>query len=389
MKRSLIFLLSFCSIILCSCISSEAKKEKPIEVGAKQFKEYLHLLKNKNVGLVANHTTVVDTTHLLDTLLSYDVAIKKIFSPEHGFRGNKEAGKKISNMVDEKTGIPIISLYGNNYKPKSKDLEEIDIIIFDIQDVGVRFYTYISTMHYVMEACAENGIPVIILDRPNPNGHYISGPVLDTAYSSFVGKHPVPLVHGLTVGELAQMINGEKWISKECDLTIINCKNYTHSKKFELPINPSPNLPNMQSVYLYPSLGLFEGTVISVGRGTDFPFQVYGHPSFDSTLFTFTPRPITGASNNPKFKHQKCYGYDLRKIDVSNGFTLSFLINAYKKCPKNEQFFNPFFEKLTGNQLLQEMIEKGKTEDEIFASWKDDLEQYKLLRKKYLLYKDF
>lgn len=384
------FILLFVCISFClGCSSKSAAEKKSIQVGAEQFEDYLPQIQNKKVGLVANHTSIVHDVHLLDTLLSLEVDVAKIFSPEHGFRGRGEAGEKIHNETDAKTGIPIVSLYGKNYKPKAKDLQNIEVLLFDIQDVGVRFYTYISTMHYIMEACAENNIPLIVLDRPNPNGYYLAGPVLDTAFASFVGLHPIPLVHGLTIGELAFMINGEKWIQSPCELSVIACKNYTHKDKYTLPVQPSPNLPNMQAVYLYPSLGLFEGTTISIGRGTAFPFQVYGHPVFDSTLFQFTPQPIKYVSSNPKHKNKTCYGYDLREIDAKEGFTLEFLINAYHNGPEDQNFFNNFFPKLAGNKSLQAQIEAGLSAEEIAATWKDKIALYKKQRKKYLLYKDF
>ena len=365
MKFIYIFILLYLTAIFSSCSNSSTPAKKPVEVGAHQFDAYIPLLKNKKVGLVANHTSLVQKTHLLDTLLNLGISVSKIFSPEHGFRGDAEAGELINNTIDEKTGVPIISLYGKNYKPKNSDLSDIEILVFDIQDVGVRFYTYISTMHYILEGCAENNIPLIVLDRPNPNGFYVAGPILDTTFSSFVGIHPIPLVHGLTIGELAMMINGEKWIAAKCDLTVIKCKNYTHDLLYELPINPSPNLPNMQAVYLYASLGLFEGTIMSVGRGTEFPFQVYGHPQFDTTLFYFIPQSVPGVSTNPKYNNQKCFGYDLRELKLNKKFTLSFLINAYNNCAENEQFFNSFFHKLAGTKELQKQIESGMTEEEI------------------------
>ncbi len=297
-----------------------------------QTEKYLPLLKGKNIALVVNQTSVIQNTHLVDSLLSHKLRIKTIFAPEHGFRGEADAGAHVANGIDKKTNLPIISLYGNNKKPTSAQLKGIDLIIFDIQDVGARFYTYISTMHYVMEACAENGIPLLILDRPNPNGMYVDGPVLDMKFQSFVGMHPIPVLHGLTVAELAKMINGEKWLkdSAQCELVNITCENYTHQTTYSLPIKPSPNLPNDQAIALYPSLCFFEGTIVSVGRGTEMPFQLYGHPSW-KTAYSFTPISTAGASS-PPYQNQRCYGYNLENTST-DGFTLSYLIQAYQNTP--------------------------------------------------------
>lgn len=356
--------------------------------GANQTKLYFPLLKGKNIAIVANQTSVIEKKHLVDTLISSGISIKKIFCPEHGFRGTSDAGEKINSTTDKKTGLPIISLYGKNKKPLPDQLSKIDYVIFDLQDVGVRFYTYISTLHYVMESCAENNIPLIILDRPNPNSYYIDGPVLKAKNKSFVGMHPVPIVYGMTIGEYAQMINGEGWLNKneKCKLTVIPCENYTHQSKYELLIKPSPNLPNMQSVYLYPSLGLFEGTCVSVGRGTDFPFQVIGNPSIDSLLFQFIPKSVVGATN-PPYENKKCYGFDLRK-STDTTFTLKYLIEMYQKFPAKSAFFDPFFMKLAGNYELIQQIKEGKTEQEIRETWKSDIDHFKEIRKKYLIYKD-
>ena len=367
-----------------------------IITAAQQTNVYLPFLKNKRVGLVANQTSMIGDTHLVDSLLKLGVKVKKVFSPEHGFRGNADAGEHLKNYKDAKTGIPVIALYGKNYKPLASDLKGLDIILFDIQDVGVRFYTYISTMHYVMEACAENKIQLMILDRPNPNGHYVDGPVLEKEYKSFVGMHPIPVVHGLTIGELAGMINAEGWLSNgiKCDLTIIPCDRYSHQDLYSLPVKPSPNLPNMKAVYLYPSLCFFEGTVISVGRGTDKPFEVFGHPDLKTGNFSFVPRSIQGASKNPPYLGISCYGYELSQfadlyIKTYKKLYLFWLLQTYKDFPTKDEFFNDFFNKLAGNGKLMQQIKDGKTEEEIRNSWEPQLSNFREMRKKYLLYQDY
>ncbi|HWZ22486.1 MAG TPA: DUF1343 domain-containing protein, partial [Cytophagaceae bacterium] len=348
------------------------------------------LLKNKNVALMVNPSSLVGKSHLVDTLIASGINIKKIFSPEHGFRGTADAGEKINNETDSKTGLPVISLYGDNKKPTEAQLKDIDVIVFDIQDVGVRFFTYISSMHYLMQACADYNKKIIILDRPNPNGYYIDGPVLEMSYKSFVGMHPIPIVHALTVGELAKMINGEKWLdsNKVCDLTVIPLKNYDHKMNYSLPVKPSPNLPNDLSIQLYPSLCLFEGTIISVGRGTENPFQIIGAPKKEYGKFEFTPKSTPGAKK-PLYENQLCYGIDVRNHASKKGLQLSFLIEVYQKSPEKDKFFNSFFNKLAGNKTLQEQVKKGLTEEEIRKSWQADLTKYKSMRKKYLLYSDF
>lgn len=365
-------------------------------VGAEQTEAYLPLLKGKKVGLVVNPTSVIAHTHLLDTLVTLKVDVRKIFAPEHGFRGTADAGELIKNGIDTKTSIPIVSLYGDNKKPKPEQLSDLDILIFDIQDVGVRFYTYISTLEYVMEACAESNKPLIILDRPNPNGHYVDGPVLETAYKSFVGMQQIPIVHGMTIGEYAQFLNGEKLLKNkvQCDIKIITCKNYDHITFYTLPIKPSPNLSTMKSIYLYPSLCFFEGTdKVSLGRGTDYPFQIYGSPLFPKNLsYSFIPTPKEGAKT-PPLQNQKCYGYNLSQLNIealqAQKFTLSYIINAYNISSVKTSFFNSFFVKLAGTSKLQTQIEQGMSESSIRKTWEKDLLQYKATRKKYLLYKDF
>lgn len=363
--------------------------------GAYRTSEYLQLLKGKKTGIVANHTSLINKTHLVDSLLSSGINVVKIFGPEHGFRGDQPDGKEIGNNKDPKTGIEVISLYGNHKKPTKTDMQNIDIMLFDIQDVGVRFYTYISTLTYVMEACAENNIPLIVTDRPNPNGYYIDGPVLDPAVASFVGMHQVPIIYGMTIGEYANMVNGEKWLEggKSCRLTVIKCKNYTHNSRYQLPVSPSPNLQDMQAIYLYPSLCLFEGTIVSIGRGTANPFKVYGHPKFPPGSFTFTPQPIKGVSENPPLKGQLCYGRYLdessEKLKNQGKLELTWLLEAYKLLNTQTEFFTNYFDKLAGTGKLREQIIAGKSDAEIRNSWQPELEKFKETRKKYLLYPDF
>jgi len=361
-----------------------------IEPGAYSFNEYLSLLKDKNVGLVVNQSSLVDGTHLLDTLLSYHVNIIKVFAPEHGFRGQMDAGEHVENEIDKKTGIPIISLYGKNRKPSLDQLNDLDAVVFDIQDVGVRFYTYISTMHYMMEACAQSDVEFIVLDRPNPNGDYFDGPILRKEFQSFVGMHPIPIVHGLTVGELADMINGEYWLkdSLQCKLKVIKVKNWKHSIPYELPVKPSPNLPNYLSIRLYPSLCFFEATNISIGRGTYFPFQVIGYPNPNCGSFTFTPKSIEGMSKSPKQENVTCYGLDLRNESLNHKFSLKYFLTFYNQLKNNEEFkFDQrWFNLLAGNDQLYNDIINGLDESQIKLKWKNDLMKYSLLRDKYLLY---
>lgn len=380
------------------------QKDSTIVVGANQTETYLPLLAGKRVGIVANQTSVVfkkivtlpeapnndNYTHLVDSLISLNIDVKKVFSPEHGFRGSADAGETVKDGIDTKTNLPLVSLYGKNKKPSEEQLKNLDIIIFDIQDVGVRFYTYISTLHYIMEACAEQGIPVLILDRPNPNGHYIDGPTLEIKNKSFLGMHPIPLVHGMTIGEYAHMINGEKWLENaaKCEITIIPVKNYSHNTFYSLPIRPSPNLPNDQSIKLYPSLGLFEGTNINAGRGTEFQFQRYGAPFLDENILKFSYTPIANfGAKYPKHKNVVCYGKDL-KDEVLNGvMTLKWVIEAYGNSTDKSLFFNTTnFTKHAGTNILQKQIESGLTEKEIKATWKNGLEAFKKVRAQYLIY---
>lgn len=370
-----------------SCTATP-QQTPPLQMGADQLDILIPLIKASRCALVVNHTSVINKKHLADTLQSLGVTIKKILAPEHGFRGSRPDGETIKDGMDTKTGIPIISIYGSNKKPSADQLQDVDVIIFDIQDVGTRFYTYISTMHYIMETCAEQNKKLIILDRPNPNGGYIDGPILEKEFQSFVGMHPIPIVHGLTVGELAKMINGEKWLENgvQCDVTIVPMKNWKHADVYNLPIKPSPNLPTDQSIKLYPSLCLFEGTVISVGRGTLTPFEKIGNPKLKDMPYAFTPIAIDTMSTNPPFKDKTCYGMDLSTVTVPEKIDLQYLLKMYQAYPEKEKFFIPYFSKLAGTKSLQEQIQKGFTEEQIRASWKPGLDVYKKMREKYLLY---
>lgn len=381
--------------ILCwsiSCTTEAKTTTRKIEVGANQTASYLPLLKGKNVCVVANQTSVIfnednSYIHLVDSLLSLDIDIKRVFSPEHGFRGKADAAELVADGNDIKTGLPIVSLYGKNKKPTAEQLSGLDLVVFDIQDVGVRFYTYISTMHYVMEACAENNIPVIVLDRPNPNGHYVDGPILNIEFRSFVGMHPVPLVYGMTIGEYAQMINGEHWLKNDvkCDLTVIQLKNYKHSSSYSLPIRPSPNLPNDKSINLYPSLGLFEGTPVNAGRGTEFQFQRYGSPDFPTSDFTYTPQPNFG-SKYPKHQGKLCNGVDLSNEPTQSKVNLKWVVDAYQKSKDKNAFFGNTFTIHAGSKKLEAQLKDGLTAAEIEDSWKPDIKAFNKMRKKYLIY---
>jgi uncharacterized protein YbbC (DUF1343 family) len=380
-----------------AAVSTKKNTVKPIIPAADQVPAYINYLRGKNIGMLINQTSVMGSkkTPLVDSLLKLGIGIKKIYGPEHGFRGNASDGATIDNTVDSVTGLPAISLYGKHNKPTVEDLKGINLVIFDVQDVGARFYTYISTLHYVMEACAENNIELMILDRPNPNGVYVDGPVLDTAYRSFVGMHPVPIVHGMTIAEYAQMINGEGWLKNKvkCKLKIIKVANYTRDMAYKLPVNPSPNLNTDQSILLYPHICLFEGTAFSLGRGTMFPFQVIGSPLLKGKYdFSFKPVSIPGMSDNPPLKNQVCYGLNLKDYNTemlrkTGKLNLTWLLDLYKAYPDKEHFFTVYFNKLAGNGILKQQIISGKTEAEIRNSWEPGLSKFKVIRSKYLLYK--
>lgn len=390
----------FCYLRTLTCIlvlltPPTITAQNGIIVGAERMEEYLTLLKDKRVGMVVNHTSVVgrEQTHLLDTLIKLNIRVIAAFAPEHGFRGNVEYGETIRNGKDTRTGVPIISLYGNNKKPTAKQLENIDVMIFDIQDVGARFYTYISTMHYVMEACAENNKPLIILDRPNPYD-YVDGPVLKPPYKSFVGMHQIPVLHGCTVGELARLINGEGWINGKkdaCNLTVIPVSGWKHGQRYSVPIPPSPNLPNDQSIRMYASLCPFEATNISVGRGTTFPFQVAGAPDKKYGNFTFTPKSLPGFDKNPLHKDRVCYGIDLRKVDDPEGFSLKYVLEFYHKAGTGSTFFarSKWMDLLMGTDQVRKAILANKTEGEIRAGWTNELKVYNETRAQYLIYASY
>jgi uncharacterized protein YbbC (DUF1343 family) len=379
------------SLILCNL--SFCQSNSRITPGAENINDYLSLIKGKNIAIVANQTSLVGNTHLVDTLLSLGIDISEIFAPEHGFRHMADAGEVITNGKDPDTGIQIISLYGKQYKPTSENLKGIDVVLYDIQDVGTRFYTYISTLHYVLESCAENHVTCIVLDRPNPNGFYYDGNVSDTAHRSFVSMDPIPVVHGLTIGEYAMMANGEGWLKGgvRCDLKVVRCQNYTHNTYYEVPVKPSPNLPNQTSIYLYPSLCFFEGTAVSCGRGTQFPFQAFGSPDLPDRGFSFTPESVPGATK-PVYLGTTCYGTDLRKsienkVVPSPKVNLEWIISAYNDYPAKEKFFTRYFDVLAAGPTLREQIIKGMSSDEIRATWKEGLTKWGKLREKYLLYK--
>ena len=392
-SKSKYLILVFTLILNYTINYSQTNNKEKVITAANQTEKYLPLLKGKKVAIVANQTSVIfknknnEHVHLVDSLLVLGVNIVNVFAPEHGFRGKADAGEQILDDVDVKTGLPIISLHGKTRKPSPEVLKNIDIIIFDIQDVGVRFYTYISTMTNVMEAAAENNVPVIVLDRPNPNGHFVDGPTLEIEHKSFVGFHPIPLVYGMTIGEYAKMVNGENWLKNgiQCDVTVIPLKNYTHDSAYHLPIRPSPNLPNDKSINLYPGLGFFEGTIINAGRGTEFQFQRYGSPFFPKSDFSYTPQPNFG-SKYPKFKGELCYGVDLTKTSRLSKVDITGLIDAYHKTPKDKAFFGKSFTIHAGTLKLQEQIEAGMTAEKIRATWQKDVDKFKKVRKKYLIY---
>jgi uncharacterized protein YbbC (DUF1343 family) len=383
-----------CSIFLLFIVSSSFAKSDNVEVGANQFDQYLPMLNGKKVAILMNQTSIVGDQLLLDTLLKLQVDMKKIFVPEHGFRGTADAGAHVKNEVDPKTGLPVISLYGKNKKPTSAQLSDIDVVLYDLQDVGVRFYTYISSLEYLMDACIENNKMLIVLDRPNPNAHIVDGPVLEDQYKSFVGMQKIPVLYGLTVGEYAKMLIGEQWVknAKSLNYVVIPCKNYNHNSIYTLPVAPSPNLKNMASIYYYPSLCFFEGTNVSVGRGTMLPFQQYGHPDFSKQFqYFFVPKSSTGATK-PLLEGKKCYGelldtnWNVAKANMKSGLQLKYLISAYENTASKTSFFNSFFDKLAGNSILKQQIIEGKSEKEIRLSWQKDLISYKKIRNKYLIY---
>lgn len=412
MKRSLPIL---CTLLLMAATGVFSQsKSNPVIPGAERMETYLPMLKGKSVAVFANQTSMVKNSHLVDTLLKSGIKIVKIFGPEHGFRGDADAGEKVGDMKDKRTGIPVVSLYGKHQKPTPEDFKDIDILVFDIQDVGVRFYTFISSLEYYLEAALENHKPLLILDRPNPNGFYVDGPVLDTKFKSFIGMQPIPIVYGMTIGEYALMLAGEQWLSPKANaintynisakptadtpfhVQVIKCKNYDHNTKYILPINPSPNLKAMQAIYLYPSTCFFEGTILSEGRGTDAPFQMFGHPSLPPNLYSFTPSANAGAKSSKCF-NQKCYGWYIAGSNeevlkqLNNSIQLKFLLEAYRLFPGKDSFFlkNNFLHKLAGNDVLMQQVKEGKTETEIKKSWEPALSNFKIIRKKYLLYKDF
>lgn len=387
MNKSLSLIFFLLAISIWSCAQPKVK------MGAERTEQYFPLLEGKRVAVMSNQTGMVDETeHLVDFLVRKNQHVVGIFSPEHGFRGTADAGEHVASSVDQKTGIPIWSLYGSGSgKPTAEQMKQFDVLVFDLQDVGLRFYTYYASMARLMDACAEHQKQMIVLDRPNPNGFYVDGPVLDMKHKSGVGWLPVPVVHGMTLGELALMINGEKWLpdSRICDLTVVPCENYTHQTRYELPIAPSPNLPNIHSIYLYPSTCLFEGTVMSLGRGTDFPFEVYGHPDYKKADFFFTPQSVPGAKN-PPLLNEKCYGVDLRSVPDEqiweNKFDLSYVIDAYNNLKIGDKFFTSFFEKLVGVDYIRKDIIAGKTAEEIREKWYCDVVKFKEQRRPYLLY---
>ena len=387
MNRKIILLFG----LLLASLSAPAQDR--IETGAEQTGRYLPLLEGRRVGIMTNHTGTVGRTHLVDTLRSLGVDIRVVFAPEHGFRGQADAGESVASYRDRKTGINVVSVYGSTKRPPDSIMQRLDVLLFDIQDVGLRYYTYLSSMHYLMEACAANGKQLIVLDRPNPNGFYVDGPVLEAKHRSFVGMHPIPVVHGMTLGELARMIDGEGWLRDglRCKLTVIPCRGYTHRSRYRLATAPSPNLPNMRAVYLYPSLCFFEGTPVSLGRGTDFPFQAYGHPELQGD-FSFTPRSNAGAKN-PPLKDKLCHGVDLRTSPSDERIwerevDLGYVIDCYRQLNLGEKFFTPMFDRLTGTDYVRQMILQGAGADRIKASWADDVERFKQTRKPYLLYEE-
>lgn len=402
--KSMNYVIAFsCLALFLSCgptsetsiTENSLPQNEPIKPGVYDFEKLLSQIGEAPIAVVTNHTGTIGEVHLVDSLLNSGIEIKRVFAPEHGFRGDRPDGEKIEDGMDSKTGLPIVSLYGKNKKPSAEQLEDVEIVLFDIQDVGARFYTYLSTLHYVMQACAELDIPLIVTDRPNPNIHYTDGPVLEKGFESFVGLHPVPVVYGMTIGEYAQMLNGEGWHeAKKCDLTIMPCLNYSRGMKYELPVKPSPNLPDMESVYLYPSLCFFEGTEVSVGRGTESPFTIIGEPRNQSGEFSFVPHSIPGASVNPKHEGKTCIGYDLSNYIQNpselSELDLSWLVRMYRETDEPKSFFlkSGYFDKLAGTDQLREEIINGMSIDTIRAGWQADLESFELIRSKYLIYEE-
>ncbi|MFT4683237.1 MAG: hypothetical protein ACI923_002233 [Flavobacteriales bacterium] len=402
MNKLLILLLLFAlpchsQMVIGNAYINDLKVDNTISVGASSFEVYISALENKQIGVVANHTSLVEENHLVDLLLARKITIKAVYAPEHGFRGEAANGEKVDSGKDAQTGLTIHSLYGKNKKPSKEMLSGIEVMVFDMQDVGARFYTYLSTMHYVMEACAENNIPLIVLDRPNPNGFYVDGPILEPKFQSFVGMHPIPIVHGMTLGELAQMINGEKWLNEgvQCDLTVVPCVNYEHTDLYLLPVNPSPNLTSQEAIYLYPSLCLFEPTKVSIGRGTEHPFEVIGHPKHEFGSYTFTPEDQPGKSMNPKYEGEECRGQILTNFGEfyftsHRSMYLEWLVAMYEFYPDKTTFFTSadFFDKLAGTSTLRKQLEQGKTAAEIQESWQAGLMEFRSQRLPYLLYPD-
>jgi uncharacterized protein YbbC (DUF1343 family) len=423
-KSVFLFCVILTSIVACSQTKNNVDADKKVLPGAYQVSEYLPLLKGKHVGIFANQTSMIGNTHVVDSLQKLGIKITKIFAPEHGFRGTADAGEDIKTYIDSKTGIAVVSLYGTKLKPSGADLNDVDVLVFDIQDIGVRFYTFISSLQYFMESAIENNLPLIILDRPNPNGFYVDGPVLDSSYKSFIGMQSIPIVYGMTIGEYAKMLSGEKWLTFKTaikadnkistadipgfeeehnglKLTVVKCKNYTHKSRYLLPVKPSPNLATMDAIYWYPSTCFFEATVLSEGRGTDHPFQIFGHPNLPDTLYSFTPKRNEGAKD-PKWKDHVCYGWNLTLSEEPTPIQiqLKWLLQAYKLFPDKENFFlqpkkinagpqDYFFNKLAGNNDLMQQLMSGKTDQEIHDSWQPKLDAFKAIRKKYLLYRDF
>lgn len=392
--RNRFFLTSLLVVIFCLTGPGVKAQEGRVIPGDEQTAAYFPLLKDKRIAVFSNHTGMIGQQHLLDVLIENGFNVTAIFSPEHGFRGKADAGEHVSNAKDARTGVPVLSLYdGKSGKPSAASMKKFDLLLVDIQDVGLRFYTYYITLCKLMDACAEHQREVVILDRPNPNGHYVDGPILDMKYKSGVGWLPIPVVHGMTLGELAQMVNGEGWLPEKrtCQLTVIPCKNYTHQTKYRLPIPPSPNLPNMKAVYLYPSICLFEGTPVSLGRGTTLPFQVYGHPLMKGYNYQFTPHSLPGAKNPPQL-NQRCYGVNLSNLPDETiwekGLDLTYVIDAYRNLKMGDRFFKPFFNLLIGTDSVKKLIQAGKNADEIKATWQKDIEQFKKQRQPYLLYEE-